>query len=290
MPGIGAVRGGRTARPAEPHGVPRPCRKPILAAASRSFSGHHEQAVAHPRFCPPGFRGRGAEANSTPSARASRLATIDAVLPDICGILARQALSDRGRARLFDAGMQIPAHALSDGCAWRDDQSVRPRLRRRRSRRHGLADSRNAGAASGARARAGADADDLARRRRASPNPAEPRAALERVLETLRRVASLRRSPRWNSNSISSIARAANRGAPQPPLYPRSGVRETRHPSTASTISTATPLFSRRVRRGRAACRACRSARRARNMRRDSSKRISATRAMRALPPITRSS
>ncbi len=150
---------------------------------------------------------------------------VDAVLADICGVLRGKRLRVAEAAKLFQSGMQIPhsiylmdAHGEMtnpfgrgygdgdpDGTAWPIPGTVTPVWGEGPARAQMLMTLRD---------EAGA------------PDPAEPRAALERVLA---RFAEFRLTPVAALELefyLVDPARDAN-GRPRPPCNPRTGVRET---------------------------------------------------------------
>lgn len=150
---------------------------------------------------------------------------VDSVLADVIGVLRGKRMPIAEAAKLFDIGMQIPhsiylmdAHGEMtnplgrgygdgdpDGTAWPIPRTLSrvwgetaPRAQILMALRDGLG----------------------------NPDPAEPRAALERVLE---RFTSMKLTPVCALElEFYLIDRERDRaGAPQPPLDPRSGLRET---------------------------------------------------------------
>jgi glutamine synthetase len=149
---------------------------------------------------------------------------VDAVLADIIGVLRGKRMPVHEAAKLFDIGMQIPhsiylmdangemTNPLGRGYGDGDPDGTAWPIPRTMSRVWGGGTSR-------------AQFLMTLRDNNGVPDPAEPRAALERVLD---RFASLKLTPvcalELEFYLIDPVREGS--GAPQPPLDPRSGQRE----------------------------------------------------------------
>jgi glutamine synthetase len=149
---------------------------------------------------------------------------VDAVLADLLGVLRGKRLPIAGAAPLFQSGMQIPhsiylmdAHGEMtnplgrgfgdgdpDGSAWPIPGTITPVWTGAVPRAQMLMSLRDA---------------------QGTPDPAEPRAALARVLEHFTDLKLTPVTALELEFYLIDLAREPN-GAPQPPLDPRSGVRE----------------------------------------------------------------
>jgi glutamine synthetase len=180
------------------------------------------KATTTPSFARPAFVLQAEAEFQALAARHPELEALDAVIVDLCGVLRGKRLPIKEAAKIFEQGMQIP-HSIylmdargemtnpfgrgfgdgdPDGTAWPIPGSLRRVWNETRAQIFmSLRD--NAG----------------------EPDPAEPRAALERALE---RFDELKLTPVCALELefyLVDRARGAD-GGPQPPLDPRSGARE----------------------------------------------------------------
>jgi glutamine synthetase len=180
------------------------------------------KATTPPSFARPAFVLEAQAEFEALAARHPELETLDAVIVDLCGVLRGKRLPIREAGKIFEQGMQIP-HSIylmdargemtnpfgrgfgdgdPDGTAWPIPGSLRRVWNETRAQIFmSLRD--NAG----------------------EPDPAEPRAALERALE---RFDELKLTPVCALELefyLVDRARGID-GGPQPPLDPRSGARE----------------------------------------------------------------
>jgi glutamine synthetase len=180
------------------------------------------KATTTPSFARPAFVLAAQAEFETLTARHPELEALDAVIVDLCGVLRGKRLPIKEAGKIFEQGMQIP-HSIylmdargemtnpfgrgfgdgdPDGTAWPIPSSLRRVWNETRAQIFmSLCD--NAG----------------------EPDPAEPRAAMERALE---RFDQLKLTPVCALELefyLVDRARGAD-GGPQPPLDPRSGARE----------------------------------------------------------------
>lgn len=180
--------------------------------------------VRAPSFAPPAFVGHArAEFEAFRKAHPD-IRSVDAVLADLCGTLRGKRVAIGEATRLFASGMQIPRSIyLMDA----HGEMMNPFGR-------GFGDGDpddTAWPLPGTLSRVWSDSSDRAqilmtlRNSEGIPDPAEPRAVLERVVE---RFTALKLTPVAALElEFYLIDRERDaQGAPQPPLCPRSGVRE----------------------------------------------------------------
>ncbi len=201
-----------------------PARNAVFMVRRCSLSTRHEQSQPAAQFSRPAFAGEARAEFEALKAANPDLQYVDAVLADVIGVLRGKRLPIGEADKLFESGMQIPlsvylmdAHGEMtnpfgrgvgdgdpDGTSWPIPGTLSPvwgELPKRAQILMSLRDGQGV------------------------PDPAEPRAALERVLD---RFAEMKLRPvcalELEFYLIDPRRDAA--GAPQPPLDPRSGARE----------------------------------------------------------------
>jgi glutamine synthetase len=177
-----------------------------------------------PGFAPPAFVARAKKEFDAFRKAHPDLQIVDAVLADICGVLRGKRFPVGEVSRIFESGMQIPPSIyLMDA----HGEMTNPFGR-------GFGDGDPDGTAwpiPGTLSRVWSEGPPRAqmlmtlRDENGAPDPAEPRAAVERVLEHFHEMALTPVAALELEFYLVDRARDEN-GAPQPPLDPRSGGRE----------------------------------------------------------------